>query len=79
LLLPIRTLIGITPHKGEMARVLVHSPTWPAEGLVSVAKHGKIEVSRVTITAPAQIISVPLGPESYPGKRFVWAAPTCPP
>ncbi|ELR17837.1 Alpha2-macroglobulin domain containing protein [Acanthamoeba castellanii str. Neff] len=36
-------------------------------GLVSVAKHGKIEVSRVTITAPAQIISVPLGPESYPG------------
>jgi hypothetical protein len=48
---------------------LVHSPTWPAEGLISVAKHGKTEVSRVTINAPAQIISVPIGLESYPGTR----------
>lgn len=51
---------------GDVARVFVQSPFYPAEGLLSVHKGQHTQVERFRLEHPAQVLSVPIDADSIP-------------
>ena len=51
---------------GNVARILVQAPFFPAEGLVTVRREGLVSTERFTMDGPAHILQVPIEEKHVP-------------
>ncbi|MBK6683281.1 MAG: hypothetical protein IPG45_02325 [Deltaproteobacteria bacterium] len=55
---------------GDTAEVLLLSPFFPAEALLTVRRHGLLTTRQFRLEAPAQTLRLQLGPELVPGVQL---------